>query len=112
MRAADKNSEEVMMQLLYSCCVPILSYACPVKQYSSRQMQDCCTALVAYSCPVSYSSYAIRVALSLSCFPLRFALTYPRRLSCPLPRPLICQPLAESLVVMNLVDRVLSLAVS
>ena len=67
---------------------------------------------VTYSRPISYASYPIRVALPLSRFPLRFALTYPRRLSCPLPRPLICQPLAESLVVMNLVDRVLSLAVS
>ena len=45
LRAAKKPSEEVMMQLLYSCCVPILSYACAVKQYSSKQMQDCCTAL-------------------------------------------------------------------
>ena len=45
MRVAEKNSKEVMMQLLYSCCVPILSYACTVKQYPSRQMQDCCTAL-------------------------------------------------------------------
>ena len=34
-----------MLQLLYSCCTPILSYACAVKQYSSKQMQDCCTAL-------------------------------------------------------------------
>ena len=68
--------------------------------------------IVTYSRPISYASYPIRVALSLFRFPLRFALTYPRRLSCPLPRPLICQPLAESLVVMNLVDRVLSLAVS
>ena len=67
---------------------------------------------VAYSRPISYASYPIRVALSLSRFPLRFALTYSRRLSCPLPRPLICQPLVESLVVMNFVDRVLSLAVS
>ena len=67
---------------------------------------------VTYSRPISYASYPIRVALPLSRFPLRFALTYPRRLSCPLPRPLICQPLVESLVVMYLVDRVLSLAVS
>ena len=33
------------MQLLYSCCIPILSYACPVKDYPSRQMQDCTTAI-------------------------------------------------------------------
>ena len=46
---------------------------------------------VAYSCPVSFVSYAIRVALSLSCFPLRFALTSPRRL----PRPLICQQVSR-----------------
>ena len=46
---------------------------------------------VTYSRPISYASYPIRVALLLSRFPLRFALTYPRRLSCSLPRPLICQ---------------------
>ena len=46
---------------------------------------------VTYSRPISYASYPIRVALPLSRFPLRFALTYPRRLSCPLPRSLICQ---------------------
>ena len=51
---------------------------------------------VTYSRPISYASYLIDVALSLSRFPLRFALTYPRRLSCPLPRPLICQ-LSEAL---------------
>ena len=51
---------------------------------------------VTYSRPILYASYPIRVALPLSRFPLRFALTYPRRLSCPLPRPLICQ-LSEAL---------------
>ena len=59
---------------------------------------------VTYSRPISYTSYPIRVALSLSRFPLRFALTYPRRLSCPLPRPLICQPLVASLVASCLVE--------
>ena len=33
------------MQLLYTCCIPILSYASAVKVYSSRQMQDCNTAI-------------------------------------------------------------------
>ena len=33
------------MHLLYSCCIPILSYAGAVKEYPSRQMQDCSTAL-------------------------------------------------------------------
>ena len=46
---------------------------------------------VAYSCPIWFVSYAIRVALSLLCFPLRFALTSPRRL----PRPLICQQVSR-----------------
>ena len=45
LRAVNKPSEEVMMQLLYSCCIPILSYASAVKDYPSRQMQDCCTAM-------------------------------------------------------------------
>ena len=51
---------------------------------------------VAYFCPILCASHHIHVALPLSRFPLRFALTYPRRLSCPLPRPLICQ-LSEAL---------------
>ena len=59
---------------------------------------------VTYSRPFLYSSCPIRVTLPLSCFPLRFALTYPRRLSCPLPRPLICQPLVASLVASCLVE--------
>ena len=33
-----------MMHLLYSCCIPILSYASAVKDYPARQMQDCTTA--------------------------------------------------------------------
>ena len=45
LRAVNKPSEEVLLQLLYSCCVPILSYAAAVKEYPSRQMQDCCTAI-------------------------------------------------------------------
>ena len=45
LRAVNKPSEEVLMQLLYTCCIPILSYASAVKVYSSRQMQDCNTAV-------------------------------------------------------------------
>ena len=45
LRAASKPSEEVLSHLLYTCCVPILSYASAVKEYSSRQMQDCTTAI-------------------------------------------------------------------
>ena len=41
---ASKPSEEVLMHLLFSCCIPILTYACAVKEYPSRQMHDCCTA--------------------------------------------------------------------
>ena len=44
LRAVNKLSEEVMMHLIYTCCIPILSYGCAVKEYSSRQMQDCVTA--------------------------------------------------------------------
>ena len=45
LRAVTKPSEEIMLQLLYSCCIPILSYASAVKEYPSRQMQDCTTAI-------------------------------------------------------------------
>ena len=45
LRANNKPSEEVLMQLLYSCCIPILSYACAVKVYPSREMQNCSTAI-------------------------------------------------------------------
>ena len=44
LRAINKPSEEVLIHLLYSCCIPILSYASAVKDYPSRQMQDCTTA--------------------------------------------------------------------
>ena len=50
---------------------------------------------VTYSRLISYAPYPIRVALSLTRFPLRFALTYPRRLS----RPLICQALVACRLV-------------
>ena len=45
LRAVKQPSEEVMIQLLYSCCIPILSYASASKDYLSRQMQDCTTAI-------------------------------------------------------------------
>ena len=45
LRATKKPSEEIMLQLLYSCCIPIITYASAVKEYPSRQLQDCCTAV-------------------------------------------------------------------
>ena len=43
--AANKPSEEILLQLLYSNCIPTPSYACAVKQFPSRQMQNCNTAV-------------------------------------------------------------------
>ena len=43
--ALHKPSEEVLMQLLYTNCVPIITYACGVKSYSARDMRDCNTAI-------------------------------------------------------------------
>ena len=40
-----KPDDCISMHLLYSNCVPTLTYACAVKTYSSREMQDCNTAL-------------------------------------------------------------------
>ena len=34
-----------MTDLLYSNCIPILTYACAVKEYPARQMHDCNTAV-------------------------------------------------------------------
>ena len=45
LRAVKKPSEEIQLHLLYSNCIPILTYASAVKQFSSRQMQDCNTAV-------------------------------------------------------------------
>ena len=45
LRAVKQPSEEVLIHLLYSCCIPILSYASAVKDFTSRQMQDCSTAI-------------------------------------------------------------------
>ena len=41
----NKPNEEVQMQLLYANCVPILSYACAVKDFKARDFMDCNTAL-------------------------------------------------------------------
>ena len=37
--------ENVLMSLLYTNCIPIISYACSVKQYSSSDMTDCNAAI-------------------------------------------------------------------
>ena len=41
----NKPSEEVSMQLLYTNCVVILSYACEVKSFSAKETRDCNTAM-------------------------------------------------------------------
>ena len=43
--AIKKPKEQVLLQLLYSNCVPILSYATEVKQFSYSDMYDCHVAL-------------------------------------------------------------------
>ena len=43
--ALHKPSEEILMQLLYTNCVPILSYACNIKQFSAQDMRNCNTAI-------------------------------------------------------------------
>ena len=40
-----KPSEQVMLKLLYSMCIPNMTYASDVLQYSSRQMQSMNVAL-------------------------------------------------------------------
>ena len=43
--SVNKPNEQVLMQLLYTNCVPIISYACNVKIYSAQDMRDCNTAV-------------------------------------------------------------------
>ena len=41
----NKPSEQIQMRLLYSCCVPILSYGCEVKVISCKEMTSMNTAI-------------------------------------------------------------------
>ena len=45
LRAINKPSDEILIQLLYTNCIPILTYASAVKEYTTRQMQECNTAV-------------------------------------------------------------------
>ena len=40
-----KPDEAVLMQLLFTNCIPTITYGCAVKEYSSREMSDCNTAV-------------------------------------------------------------------
>ena len=41
----NKPDELTQMHLLFSNCVPILTHACAVKEFTSREMMDCNTAV-------------------------------------------------------------------
>ena len=41
----NKPSEEVLMHLLYTNCIPIIAYACNVKEFSAKDMRDLNTAV-------------------------------------------------------------------
>ena len=43
--AFQKPREDILIKLLYTNCVPILSYACDVKCLSANDMRDCNTAM-------------------------------------------------------------------
>ena len=45
LNALHKPSEPVLMHLLYTNCVPTLTYACSIKLFSAKEMQECSTAL-------------------------------------------------------------------
>ena len=72
--AANKPSEEILLQLLYSNCIPTLSYACAVKEYPSRQIQNCNVPSLVMLCAWylgtiggrAYDNYASLLATSLS----------------------------------------------
>ena len=45
LNAKEKPTDEVLMQLLYANCIPILAYGCAIKEFPPRQMLDCNTAV-------------------------------------------------------------------
>ena len=45
LNAQKKPSEQVLLSLLYSNCIPILTYACDVIEYSSKEMTKANTAI-------------------------------------------------------------------
>ena len=45
LQVVKKPSEEIQLHLLYANCIPILTYACAVKDYSTKQLQECNTAV-------------------------------------------------------------------
>ena len=45
LNAVQKTKDEVLIHLLYTNCVPTLTYACSVKEYPPREMQECHVAL-------------------------------------------------------------------
>ena len=45
LRTLDGAHEQILVNLLYSNCVPILTYACDVKEFSARDMSDCNVAV-------------------------------------------------------------------
>ena len=45
LNAVTKPSKHILLHLLYTNCIPTLTYAYAVKEYPSRQMNDCNTAV-------------------------------------------------------------------
>ena len=45
LNAVTKPSKHILLHFLYTNCIPTLTYACAVKEYPSRQMNDCHTAV-------------------------------------------------------------------
>ena len=45
LNVAKKPSNEILMHLLYTNCIPTLTHACAVKEYPQREMIDCNTAV-------------------------------------------------------------------
>jgi hypothetical protein len=53
-----KPNEEIMMKILYSNCIPILTYACDIKFFSAKEMTQCNTAVNDSICKIfSYNRW-------------------------------------------------------
>ena len=72
LRGRVKPNQHVLMKLLYSNCVPILTYACAVKEYSASDMRRCHIALnnairTIFSFAVWQSIRHIRISHGFKC---------------------------------------------
>ena len=51
LKAVNKPSNEILHHIWYTNCIPVLTYACTVKEHTTKQMQEfgCCSLTVVFA---------------------------------------------------------------